>query len=156
MKELSYNLLTITWNGDMRTNAPNYRQYTRSHIVSVNGKPDIPASSDPAFRGDATMYNPEELLMASLSSCHMLWFLSYCVASEVVVVSYQDKPVGKMVIEDNGSGQFTQITLQPTVTVAEESMLEKLEGLHHKAHEVCFIANSLNFEVKIEGRGKAG
>ncbi len=156
MREHTYNLLTLTWTGNKGTGTADYRAYGRSHTISSAGKPDIFSSSDPAFRGDTSMYNPEELLVAALSGCHMLWFLHFCSANGVVATAYEDKPVGTMLTEANGNGRFTQITLHPVVTVTDESMLAKLDELHRKAHEFCFIANSVNFEVKIEGRGKVG
>jgi organic hydroperoxide reductase OsmC/OhrA len=140
--------LTITWTGNTGTGTSGYRAYERNHSVSATGKPEILASSDPAFRGDKHRYNPEELLVASLSSCHMLWFLHLCADHGIVVTDYSDTPSGVMVETSDGGGHFTEVTLHPVVTVREANMLSKLEELHHRAHQLCFIANSVNFPVK--------
>ena len=111
-------------------------------------------SSDPAFRGDSSRYNPEEMLLASLSSCHMLWYLHLCSEAEVIVTAYEDNAVGEMEETSNGSGRFAKVILRPVVTVQEESMLHKANELHQKANEMCFIANSCNFPVLHEPEGK--
>ena len=108
----------------------------------------IPASSDPAFRGNKTRYNPEELLVASLSSCHMLWYLHLCSEAGVVVTDYKDDATGLMEETANGGGHFTEVILKPVVTVTDSSMIEKANALHAKANELCFIANSVNFKVR--------
>lgn len=138
---------TIRWTGNKGQGTINYRGYERVHIISSQGKPDIAASSDPAFRGDASRYNPEELLVASISSCHMLWFLHLCADAGVVVTEYVDDATGLMVESADGGGQFREVTLYPKVTVAEAGMREKAQALHHKANELCFIARSVNFPV---------
>jgi organic hydroperoxide reductase OsmC/OhrA len=138
---------TITWTGNSGTGTSSYRAYGRDHSISVEGKPDIPASSDPAFRGDKTRYNPEELLVASISSCHMLWFLHLCAEAGVIVVEYSDNATGTMVETADGGGHFTEVTLYPKVMVTDESMIAKANELHHKANKMCFIANSVNFPV---------
>jgi len=138
---------TITWTGNKGSGTSSYRDFERTHEIAVEGKPTIPASSDPAFRGDKTRYNPEELFLASISSCHMLWYLHLCSEAGVVVVDYADNATGTMFEESNGSGRFTDVTLYPQVTVAANSMIEKANELHHKANEYCFIANSCNFPI---------
>jgi len=150
-KEHTYSL-TITWTGNKGTGTSDYRDYERSHNITAIGKPEIPASSDPAFRGDKTRYNPEELLVASLSSCHMLWFLHLCAEAGVVVTDYVCTPTGIMAETANGGGQFKEVTLHPSVTITDKAKLPLLEGLHQKAHELCFIANSVNFPVRCEAR----
>jgi organic hydroperoxide reductase OsmC/OhrA len=139
--------LTIKWTGNKGTGTSSYGSYEREHKILCENKMDIWASSDPAFRGDTTKHNPEELLVASLSSCHMLWFLHLCADSDVVVTDYIDNPTGLMVETENGGGKFKEVTLHPFVTVTDHSMLDKIEGLHKKANELCFIANSVNFPV---------
>ena len=139
--------LTMTWTGNNGTGTSAYRAYERSHTISKEGKPDILGSSDPAFRGDKTKYNPEELFLASLSSCHMLFFLHLCADAGVVVTAYVDEATGEMEETPDGSGRFTSVTLHPAVTVTDASMIEKTSELHHRAHELCFIANSCNFPV---------
>lgn len=142
-----YYQATITWTGNLGKGTAGYRGYERTHVINVDGKPTIPASSDPSFRGDRTRYNPEELLVASLSSCHMLWFLHLCSVSGVIVVDYTDEAKGTMVETADGAGYFKEVTLYPTVTVSDESMIEKANALHHEANKMCFIANSMNFPV---------
>lgn len=146
---------TIRWTGNSGTGTASYRSYERSHVISAEHKPEILASSDPSFRGDKTKYNPEELLVASLSSCHMLWFLHLCAESGVVVLDYVDNPTGIMTETENGAGKFKEVTLAPIVTVKDKAAIDKLEDLHKKANERCFIANSVNFQVKHKGTAKA-
>lgn len=131
----------------MGTGTSNYRAYERDHIISVNGKPAIPASSDPSFRGDKTRYNPEELLVSSLSSCHMLWYLHLCSAAGVMAIEYTDEAKGVMIETTGGAGYFKEVTLFPRVVVLDESMIEKANALHHEANKMCFVANSVNFPV---------
>jgi organic hydroperoxide reductase OsmC/OhrA len=146
-KEHLYHL-NIKWTGNKGQGTSGYRSYERSHTISAGNKPLIPGSSDPSFRGDTTCYSPEELLVASVSGCHMLWFLHLCADNQIVVTDYSDTPIGKMVEDADGGGRFTEITLKPHVKVSEPGMLEKLNELHKRARSLCFIANSVNFEVK--------
>jgi organic hydroperoxide reductase OsmC/OhrA len=143
----NYNL-TVKWTGNKGTGTSDYRAYERSHIIEAENKVDIAGSSDPAFRGDKTKHNPEELLLASLSSCHMLSYLHVCVINGIVVVDYTDNATGTMVETPDGSGHFTEAMLNPQVIVKDSSMIEKANQLHHKAGELCFIANSVNFPVR--------
>jgi organic hydroperoxide reductase OsmC/OhrA len=138
---------TIKWTGNKGTGTDNYKNYERSHEISIENKPAILASSDPAFRGDRTKHNPEDLFLSSLSSCHMLWYLHLCSEAGVIVVDYVDPATGMMVENSDGGGRFTEVTLNPIVTVTENSMIEKATALHKKANELCFIANSVNFPV---------
>ncbi|CAM1359751.1 OsmC family protein [Tenacibaculum xiamenense] len=137
----------IKWTGNKGKGTLNYKEFERSHMISINNKPDILCSSDPVFLGDKTKYNPEELLLASLSSCHMLWYLHLCSESNVIVTEYIDEPTGIMIEKQNGSGCFSEVSLNPIIKVAEQSMIEKAIELHKKANELCFIANSVNFKV---------
>lgn len=144
--------LQLTWTGNTGSGTYDYRAYRRDHEWSAAGKQIvIPGSSDAAFRGDASRYNPEELFLASLSSCHMLWFLHLCAAKGVVVLEYEDEPLGTMQETVTGSGQFKEVELRPQVKVATEEMLEQIEELHHQANQHCFIANSVNFPVRHVG-----
>lgn len=138
---------SLVWNGANGTGTTSYTAYSRNHTISGNGKPGIPGSSDPVFRGDGSRYNPEELLIASLSSCHMLWYLHLCSEAGVIVTAYTDNATGTMSEDNTGNGRFTEVTLNPVVTVKEKTMEAKALELHHKAHEKCFIANSCNFPV---------
>ncbi|MEL6656347.1 MAG: OsmC family protein [Bacteroidota bacterium] len=151
MKTHQYNM-QMRWTGNKGTGTSSYRAYSRDHEYYFPGKAGpIPGSSDPSFRGDPSRYNPEELLLASLSSCHMLWFLHFCSVESVIVLAYEDTPIGEMAEDHKGSGRFTSVTLHPHVQVAEANMQGKLEELHHRAHQYCFIANSVNFPVLCEG-----
>ena len=138
---------TIVWTGNKGEGTSNYRNYDRSHTIQVQGKPLIHGSSDPAFRGDPTAYNPEDMLVSSLSACHMLWYLHLCAAAGVVVTHYKDSAVGVMKETPDGGGAFTEVTLYPEVTVSDAAMIDKAIRLHHKANKLCFIANSVNFPV---------
>jgi organic hydroperoxide reductase OsmC/OhrA len=140
----------MKWTGNTGTGTREYRGYERAHEYSVPGKPVIPGSSDPAFRGDKTRYNPEELLVMSVSSCHMLWFLHLAATAGVVVTAYEDAAAGTMVETTDGGGHFTEVVLRPRVTCEEGTDRSKLAGLHERAHHLCFIANSLNFPVRCE------
>jgi len=139
---------TIEWTGNLGTGTDHYRNYERSHVIKIRDKEPIQGSSDPAFRGDLTKYNPEELLVSSLSACHMLWYLHLCSETGVHVISYVDYAEGTMEETSNGGGRFSEVILAPQVTVASPEMLEKAKLLHTKANEFCFIANSVNFPVK--------
>ena len=140
---------TVRWTGNTGSGTSDYRAYERSHEITAEGKPTIAGSSDPAFRGDAARYNPEELLVSSLSACHMLWYLHLCADAGVVVIDYSDEARGIME-ETTGGGRFSLVVLQPCVTVASPDMIEKAMQLHASAHTHCFIANSVNFEVRVE------
>ena len=145
-KQHHYNA-TIVWTGNNGTGTDNYKSYERSHKIIIENKSDILCSSDPAFRGDKTKHNPEELLLSVVSSCHMLWYLHLCSEAGVVVLDYTDSATGIMDENPNGSGRFTKVTLNPVVTVTENTMVDKANELHKKANELCFIANSVNFPV---------
>lgn len=138
---------TVRWTGNTGTGTSTYHSYSRNHIVEVNGKPDILGSSDPSFRGDPNRHNPEELLLASLSSCHLLWYLHLCSQAGVIVEDYTDQATGIMVETADGGGRFQEVTLHPVVKVKDASMIEKANALHHQANAMCFIANSVNFPV---------
>ena len=146
MKSHHYKV-NITWTGNRGKGTASYTAYERNHTLVAGNKPVIPGSSDPAFRGDVTRYNPEELLVASISSCHMLWFLHLCSAAGVIVVEYVDDAAGIMEETADGGGRFTEVTLFPVITVASEEMIDQADALHHKANELCFIANSVNFPI---------
>jgi organic hydroperoxide reductase OsmC/OhrA len=141
--------LQVQWQGNLGQGTSSYTAYSRSHELSAPGKPVIAGSSDPAFRGDRSRYNPEELLVGSLSTCHMLWYLHLCAEAGVVVTHYEDHPIGTM-IESARGGRFKQVTLRPRVRIAKGSDAKLAMKVHHKAHDACFIANSVNFPVTCE------
>ena len=138
---------SLRWTGNKGQGTTSYRSYDRAYEIEVENKPVIKGSSDPAFRGDRTKYNPEELLVASLSSCHLLWYLHLCSEAGVIVVDYKDKAIGKMNETKTGSGKFTEVILHPEVVITAKSSLEQAKKLHSKVHEFCFVANSVNFPV---------
>ena len=138
----------IEWTGNLGTGTSSYKAYERSHSIKVDDKVVIESSSDPSFLGDSSKHNPEELFLASLSSCHMLWFLHLCSVEGVIVFEYVDRAEGIMKEVSNGSGRFTEVLLKPEITVAEERMREKLDFIHERANRMCFIANSCNFPVR--------
>ena len=137
----------VTWTGNQGEGTSSYRTYSRSHVIQAEGKQSIEGSSDPSFRGDPKRWNPEELLLASLSACHKLWYLGLCAGAGIVVLEYEDKAEGTMVEESDGAGQFTSVVLKPKVTLAPGSDIEGAHALHKTAHEKCFIARSVNFPV---------
>ncbi len=140
----------LHWTGNLGSGTSGYRAYSRDHEIQVDGKPMLPGSSDPAFRGDPSRYNPEDLLVSSLSACHMLWFLHLCADAGIVVTAYSDNATGTMTETADGSGRFSEVTLHPQVTVADAAMIERAQALHAAAHRMCFIANSCNFPVRHE------
>ena len=140
--------VNVIWTGNTGSGTSGYQAYKRDHEISVVGKPPIPGSSDPKFRGDAARYNPEELLVAALSTCHMLWYLHLCADAGIVVESYEDRAEGTMKETTEGGSRFVSVKLRPHVRVI--GSIEQAEALHQRAHELCFIANSVNFPVEHE------
>lgn len=140
----------VVWTGDHGVGTRSYREYGREHDIRAEGKPTIPGSSDPGFRGDASRWNPEDLLVASLSACHQLWYLHLCSAAGILVVAYEDDAEGIMVETEDGGGNFISVTLRPRARLAAGSDAARAAELHHDAHEKCFIANSVNFPVTVE------
>jgi organic hydroperoxide reductase OsmC/OhrA len=138
------------WTGNLGDGTASYRAYSRDHVISAAGKPGLPGSSDPAFRGDAARWNPEDLLVASLSSCHMLWYLHLCSQAKIVVLAYHDDAEGTMVEDADGGGRFAHVVLRPAATLAVGADRAAALALHEAAHRRCFIANSVNFPVRIE------
>jgi len=143
--------ITTTWTGNLGTGTSDYRAYSRNHEIKILGKrAPIPGSSDQAFRGDPARYTPEELLVASLSTCHMLWFLHLCADAGIVVTEYEDAAHGFMAEHPDGSGEFTRVVLRPRVVITDLARLSDAAALHHRAHDLCFIARSVNFPVEHE------
>ncbi|MDI1354520.1 MAG: OsmC family protein [bacterium] len=147
MKTHHYSLST-QWTGNKGAGTKNVKTYDRSHTVSISGKPELHLTTDNAAVGDKTKLNPEDLLVSAISSCHMLSYLYLCALEGIVVISYSDETTGTMIEDEKGGGKFKEVILHPHVTVAEQSMIAKSIGLHHKAHKICYIANSVNFEVR--------
>jgi organic hydroperoxide reductase OsmC/OhrA len=146
MKTHHYSL-TVNWTGNKGEGTNGYKSYERSHEIIIEGKEIIKGSSDHAFLGDKTRHNPEELLLASISSCHMLWYLHLCSDAGIIVTNYIDNAKGIMEETADGGGKFTSVILYPIITLKDISQKEMANELHEKANELCFIANSLNFKV---------
>ena len=142
----------MEWTGNLGKGTSNYQAYDRAHVISGAGKQiKIPGSSDPSFKGDRSCYNPEELLVSTISSCHMLWYLHLCADQGINVISYVDNATGIMGEFKNGSGKFESVTLSPSIVIDDHAAMQsKAIELHSVAHKMCFIANSLNFEVRCE------
>jgi organic hydroperoxide reductase OsmC/OhrA len=149
VKQHTYEI-QVEWTGNDGEGTKTYRSYRRDHSIVSEGKPQIMGSSDPAFRGDRARYNPEELLVAALSSCHMLAYLHLCAVNHVNVLEYRDVARGTMRENADGSGEFVQVVLHPAVKVSAESDRDKALALHHDAHKLCFIARSVNFPVECD------
>jgi organic hydroperoxide reductase OsmC/OhrA len=156
MKQHNYEL-QVEWTGNTGEGTKTYRSYSRDYTVTAAGKPQILGSSDPSFRGDPSRYNPENLLLASLSACHMLSYLHLCAVNHITVLDYRDSALGLMEENSDGSAQFTQVTLRPTVKIsvgndqekAQDKAQDKAHALHAEAHHLCFIARSVNFSVDV-------
>jgi len=142
---------TVTWTGNLGDGTAGYKSYTRDHDISCPGKPIVRGSADPAFRGDADRYNPEDMLVAALSACHMLWYLHLCSSAGVVVTAYEDAADGVMQTHPpDGAGEFARVTLRPRVTISAESDAKTAKRLHETANKNCFVARSVNFPVHHE------
>jgi organic hydroperoxide reductase OsmC/OhrA len=140
----------VSWTGNRGTGTSAYKAYDRTWNLETPGKPVVHCSNDPALGGDPEKHNPEDMLMAALSSCHMLWYLHLCAVNKVVVTGYCDNATGEMVMHKDGSGEFVGVVLRPLITLAGGSSLEKAQALHDEAHKFCFIARSVNFPVTCE------
>ena len=148
MKKHNYNI-HLEWTGNKGSGTFDYRSYSRDHNISgIDKTSSILGSSDPSFRGDHNRYNPEELFLSSLASCHMLWYLHLCSANDIIVLEYTDEPEGVMMEKEDGSGAFSSVTLKPRVIVAKDDKISLAHELHHKANDMCFIANSCNFKIE--------
>lgn len=140
----------VVWEGNTGEGTARYAAYGREYRVEVAGKPHLPASADPAFRGDPRLHNPEDLFLASISACHMLFYLSLCARGGVRVLAYEDHAEGVMRIDASGGGQFEQVTLRPIVTIDDEAHIALALRLHDRAHELCFIARSCSVAIRHE------
>lgn len=140
---------TVEWTGNTGQGTQDYRSYERSFVIEAAGKPKVSGSSDAAFRGDASQYNPEDMLVSALASCHMLWYLHLCADAGVVVSGYRDEPEGVMELDAEGSGRFVLVHLRPEVVIGDPTKNQKALALHEEAHRFCFISNSVNFEVRL-------
>lgn len=140
--------VTVTWIGNTGQGTRDYRAYDRSYRIEADGKPTLSGSADPAFLGDATQWNPEDLLVAALAACHKLWYLHLCADAGVVVTDYRDRATGEMQEARDTGGAFTEVVLRPQVRVAASDQVAEAERLHADAARRCFIKNSVNFPVR--------
>jgi organic hydroperoxide reductase OsmC/OhrA len=122
-------------------------KYTKNHSISIDGKAVMHVSAAKAFKGDSALYNPEDLLLSSVVSCHMMSYLYVCSQNGIDVVSYTDEAEATLEVLEDGSGRFTTIKLFPKVCISNKEKIEVSISLHKKANELCFIANSCNFPI---------
>ncbi len=146
-KEHTYTT-NIEWIGNKGSGTSDYLAYSRNHILHIDGKADLQCSSDSIFHGDKSKHNPEDFFVAALSTCHMLWYLHLCADAGIIVVDYKDQAAGTLLFDSVNGGRFVSVTLNPVVTVINESMIIRARELHNDAHKKCFIANSCNFPIK--------
>ena len=140
----------LIWDGNLGDGTADYKTYGRQHRVLFEGKPELELSSDPAFRGDPSRHNPEDLFLTAISSCHMLSYLALCAKYRIVVLAYEDRAVGTMREDGRGGGCFEEVILSPRVTLAPETPekdVERALTLHERAHELCFIASSCSVPI---------
>lgn len=141
---------TVIWTGNKGTGTSAYKAYERTWDMAANGKPLVHCSNDPLLGGDSSKYNPEDLLLSALSSCHMLWYLHLCSLAKVSVLSYEDTPQAIGEVEPSGKGKFLSATLRPKIIITANSDMQKAIDIHGQIHEYCFIARSVNFPVTYE------
>jgi organic hydroperoxide reductase OsmC/OhrA len=137
----------LNWNSIAKEVITNSKRYTKTHQVAIDGKEILNVSAAKAFKGDPNLYNPEDLLLSSVVSCHMMSYLYVCSQNDITVVSYQDDAEGTLEVLENGSGRFVEIRLNPNVIIKEKEKIAQALSLHTKANELCFIANSCNFSI---------
>lgn len=152
--------IDLNWTGNSGQGTTSYRSYTRDHELTAPGLHPIAGSSDPAFRGDPTRWNPEQLFVASIAQCHMLWYLALAAQAGIVVTAYEDHPLGLMLEQPGGAGEFERVTLRPVVTIAASSNPDVATELHHQVSEFCFIARSIKtpiaYEITVRTAGESG
>ncbi|MDX1784878.1 OsmC family protein [Roseovarius sp. ZX-A-9] len=146
----------VVWTGNRGDGTSTYGGYDRSWSVETAGKPVIYGSNDPLLGGDPSLHNPEEMLVAALSACHMLWFLHLASDANITVLSYSDDPLAVGETDENGASRFLRATLRPFIVLAEDGDEARADAVHRQIHKVCFIARSVNFPVEIDARYRIG
>lgn len=139
--------VALRWSSEREIEGMSNKRFVKNHSISIDGKPDIKISAAKAFKGDASLYNPEDLLLSSLASCHMMSYLYCCSQNGISIVNYKDDAEAFLEVNDDGNGRIVKVILNPIVTVSDSNMIELALSLHKKASELCFIANSCNFPV---------
>jgi organic hydroperoxide reductase OsmC/OhrA len=148
MKHAGDYAASVIWTGNLGEGTASYTAYGRDFTVVVPGKPELYGSADAAYRGSSDRHNPEELFLASLAACQMLFYLSLCGQHGIRVLSYESRAAGGLTPLENGGGRFEGIALTPVVTVAGGTDTELAIRLHDRAHERCFIANSCSVPIR--------
>ena len=151
MAQIHHFSAKLTWTGAAKGATNSYENYSRDYLIEVPGKPPLPGSADKVFRGDSSRHNPEDLLVMSLSACHMLTYLAEAARAGVLVVAYSDDASGTMQMHE-GKMRFTEVSLRPQVVIAKGGDTALAQRLHEKAHAHCFVANSVNFPVSCDAR----
>jgi len=139
----------VVWTGNQGEGTARYDGYSRNWNIAADGKPVIPCSNDPTLGGDASLMNPEDLLLSALASCHMLWYLHLAANAGITVIEYEDAPLGIGETSPNGAGKFTKAILRPRITVKAGADIAKAAVLHNDVHTYCYIARSMNFPIEI-------
>lgn len=136
-----------TWFSNKKDIVSAKKRYTKSHVITIEGKPDLHVSAAKAFKGDPELYNPEDMLLSSVVSCHMMSYLYVCSQNGIDVLSYSDAAEATLEVSEDGSGRFTEVRLYPKVIISQPEKIEEALSLHKKANQLCFIANSCNFPI---------
>ncbi|RVT76635.1 osmotically inducible protein OsmC [Flavobacterium sufflavum] len=137
----------LNWTSVPKETISDSKRYSKTHQIAIEGKAILDVSAAKAFKGDPVLYNPEDLLLSSVISCHMMSYLYVCSQNGITVVSYQDDAEATLEVSENGSGRFIEIRLKPQVIIKEKEKIDEALSLHEKANELCFIANSCNFLI---------
>ena len=140
--------IELDWKLPLKTNNTNQRTYIKSHTIYIKDKPNLEVSAAKVFKGDPKLYNPEDLLLSSLTSCHMMSYLYCCAQNNVEVISYSDESEAFLEVNSDGSGRITKVILNPIVCITDPNQIELANSLHKEANRLCFIANSCNFIVE--------
>lgn len=141
----------LKWTSNQNLEDVTKRFYSKSHQIKIEGKPVLDISAAKAFKGDPELYNPEDLLLSSLVSCHMMSYLYVCAQNGIEVLGYSDNAEATLEVSPDGSGRFVEVRLFPKVKIVNSDQVELALELHKKANQLCFIANSCNFPVLHEG-----
>jgi organic hydroperoxide reductase OsmC/OhrA len=137
----------INWTSNKNQEQSGRKFYSKSHQITIEGKPILNISAAKAFKGDPELYNPEDLLLSSLVSCHMMSYLYVCSQNGIEVLNYSDNAEATLEVNPDGSGRFTEVILNPKVTITDSDKIQLALELHQKANQLCFIANSCSFPI---------